>query len=312
MYNCIIILGPTACGKTGLSIKLAQKLKTEIISADSMQIYKLFDIGTAKVTCDEMQGVKHHMIDIVDHNDKFSVADYRNRALPIIDELIASHKVPIITGGTGLYINSLIEDNIYGNCPPNNEIRDKYSNLLIDKGNDYLYSVLDNIDHDTATKLHANDTKRIIRALEIYETTGKTKSQWEYENRQKGNVNNNLNPLIIGLNLSNREALYNRINDRVDSMFQLGLMNEVDDLINNKHITYDMQPMQSIGYKEFFDYYNGTIDKQQLVDLIKQNTRHYAKRQMTYFRKINVAKWYNTDTESADAIVDDIIRLYNS
>ncbi len=307
-YDSIIILGPTACGKTALSVALAQKLHTEIISADSMQIYRGLDIGSAKVTMDEMQGIKHHMIDIVDADANYSVVEYKAAVESIASDIIKSGKTPIIVGGTGFYLTALTQNNDYGCASSNAIIREKYNKILEEQGKECLYSKLQKVDPESATKLHINDTKRIIRALEIYEITGKTKSQLERENKE--NINDSLlHPLIIGLNLSTRQKLYDKIDARVDVMFDMGLEAEVRDLIEGKNLTKDNQSMQGIGYKEFFDYFDNTINIDELKQRICLNTRHYAKRQLTYFNKFDVAKWYYTDIESSEDIVNDICTL---
>jgi len=303
-YNSIIILGPTACGKTGLSVALAKALNTEIIGADSMQIYKDLDIGTAKVTNDEKQGIKHHMIDIVDATASYSVAEYRDTALNIAKGIIDSGKIPVIVGGTGFYLMSLIKQQNYASATGDEKIRNKYQSLLEEKGKEYIYSILQQIDKESANKLHYNDTKRVIRALEIYETTGKTKSQLNNEDRCE---NTFLRPLIVGLNLSERQKLYDKINLRVDVMFEQGLEKEVKSLYD-RGLNEEFQSMQGIGYKEFFDYFKGKITLEDVKEQIKLNTRHYAKRQLTYFNQFENINWYYTDTTDTNDIVDDIIK----
>lgn len=307
-YNCVIIIGPTACGKTAVSVELAKHLSGEIISADSLQIYRKLNVGTAKVTENEMQGVKHYMIDVVEPTDSFSVSQYRDMAEECFNEIISDSKVPIIVGGTGLYIKSLLYNNNYGNCSGNAEIREKYNLLLEKYGKEYVYNILSKIDPVSANKLHVNDTKRVVRAIEIYECTGKTKSQLEQEN--KTSINNELiKPLIIGLNLSSRDNLYDKIDRRVDMMFDNGLEQEVQALLSSG-VTFHNQAMQAIGYREFEQYINGQINLDQLRELIKLNTRHYAKRQLTFFNQIPINNWYNTDTQSIDDIVKDIIKIF--
>ena len=309
-YNTIIIVGPTACGKTGLSLELAKALKTEVIGADSQQVYKDLNIGTAKVTEIEKQNIKHHMIDIVSPESKFSVADYKDMAMPIIENLIHNNKIPIIVGGTGFYIDAIIGNNTYGQCPANSHIRQKYEQLLEQYGNEHIYSILEQIDPETAKKLHKNDIKRIIRALEIFETTGKTKSQHEKDNQALCN-SSIIKPFIVGLNLSTRDKLYNKINNRVDIMFDNGLEEEIKALLESG-LDRNSQSLQAIGYKEFFDYIDNMISLIDLKDLIKLNTRHYAKRQITYFKRLNIAKWYNTDELTTESIVQDLLNQINN
>ncbi len=307
MYNAIIILGPTACGKTSVSVDLAKALHTYIISADSVQIYKKLDIGSAKVTEEEKQGIKHYMIDIVEPTEIYSVSNYKDDANKVIQEMWNENKIPIITGGTGFYLSALINNNNYGQCPANEDLRQKYTKMAEEKGKEYLFSILEQIDMESAQKLHKNDIKRVIRAIEIFELTGKTKSQWEAENK-KDNFNNSFKPLIIGLNLSSRDKLYDKINRRVDIMFDSGLVEEVETLYNSG-LTIDNQSMQGIGYKEFFENFNGNKTLDAVKELIKLNTRHYAKRQLTYFNQFNIDKWFFTDIQSNNVIVDEIIEL---
>ncbi|MBE5734969.1 MAG: tRNA (adenosine(37)-N6)-dimethylallyltransferase MiaA [Clostridiales bacterium] len=308
-YNCIIILGPTACGKTSISIELAKELNTEIISADSMQIYKDLNIGSAKVTQQEAQGIQHHMIDIIPSDATFSVSEYKILAEKIASRMIEESKIPIIAGGTGFYLTALIENNIYGLCEGDNSIRQKYIQIASEKGNIYVHNILNKIDPVSAQKLHPNDIKRVIRAIEIYEVTGKTKTELELENKKQIS-NSILHPLIIGLNLSTREKLYSKIDKRVDIMFEEGLLDEVKHLICDKGLTINNQSMQGIGYKEFFDYFSGNATIDETKSKICLNTRHYAKRQLTYFNKFNIEKWYNTDEISVDDIVLDICNMY--
>ena len=252
-YNSIIILGPTGSGKTNISLKIAKKLNGEIINADSMQIYKDLDIGTAKVTKDEQKLIKHHLIDIVSPFSEFSVSDYRDLALEKCKELIDKNIIPIIVGGTGFYIQSLTSNFTYGD-KKDDEYRKELENLVSKEGSNYIFSMLRQIDPESAQKLHPNDIKRVIRALEIYKTTGKTKSEIEKLDREKSSSQNFLNPLIIGLNCE-RKVLYNRLNLRVDQMVKDGLVNEVESCFKNG-LTIDNQSMNGIGYKELLDYFN--------------------------------------------------------
>ncbi len=275
----IIICGPTASGKSDLALSVAKLLDTEIISADSMYIYKDLNIGTAKPTLQEMQGVKHHLIDVVSPYDNFSVSDYRNLALPIIKDLLSKGKTPIICGGTGFYINSILYDYSYGNSEANLEVRDKYMNLAQQKGNEYVYNILKEFDIDSANKLHPNDLKRVVRALEIY-----------HSGTKKSEIKDQLVPKFDYLAYSigfDREILYSRINKRVDIMLQNGLIEEVEGLLKSG-VTKQNQCMQAIGYKEIIDYIEGNCSLEKAIDDIKLNTRHYAKRQITYFKKLNI------------------------
>ncbi len=289
--NCVknkilIICGPTASGKSDLAVECAKLLDSEVVSADSMYIYKKLDIGTAKPNEKEMQGVKHHLIDVVSPFDSFSVSDYKALAQPIIDELINRGKIPVICGGTGFYINSILYDLSYGKGEANLEIRDKYKKLAEEKGNEYVYSILQELDSETAKKLHFNDVKRVIRALEICETGVK-----------KSEIIDDFDPKYDYKAFSidhQRETLYERINKRVDLMVNNGLIDEIKGLLN-LGVNKDCQCMQAIGYKEILEYLDGLCTLEQAVDNIKLNTRHYAKRQITFFKKLNVQKLQPND-----------------
>lgn len=284
----IIICGPTASGKTDLAIECAKQLNSEVVSADSMYIYRDIKIGTAKPTTEEMNGIVHHMIDVASPFDNFSVSDYKNIAQPIVDGLIAKGKIPIICGGTGFYINSLLFDLSYGNTEANLFVRNKYNQLAQTNGTKYVYDILNQVDPETASKLHYNDLKRVIRALEIYESGIK-----------KSDINDKLTPKYsykaYSINHS-RQTLYDRINKRVDLMFENGLLDEIKLLIK-KGINRSAQSMQAIGYKEIFDYLDGKFSLEQAIELIKLNTRHYAKRQITFFKKLDVEYLTPKDTK---------------
>ncbi len=273
----LIICGPTASSKTALSIAIAKLLNSEIISADSMNIYRGLNVGTAKPTISEMQGVKHHLIDVINPDEEFTVSDFKERAKPIIDALLSNGKTPIICGGTGFYINSLLYNLSYGNGNGNPAIREKYKSLAEKNGNLFVYDILVEKDPETAEKLHFNDVKRVIRALEILENGVK-----------KSDIKDDLTP-----NYSYeaycidypRNELYSRIDSRVDIMIENGLISEVKSLVDNG-VTLKNQCMQGIGYKEIYSYLSGEINLEQAIDLIKINTRHYAKRQITFFKKL--------------------------
>lgn len=288
MFDSIIILGPTASGKTSISIKLAKLLNTEIINADSMQVYKQLNIGTAKPSLAEQNGIKHHLLDIVDPKENFSVEQYKSLAMPIIKNLIKNKKTPIIVGGTGFYIESLINNYSYGKSIKDESVRQKYNNLATEFGNEYVYNILKEIDPISSEKIHSNDLKRVIRAIEIFETTGIRKSEID---KNSTNMQSEINPLIITLNW-NREELYSRINNRVDIMLKNGLLAEVESLLKSG-ITLNNQCMQGIGYKELVSYLNNEFSLVQATELIKQSTRRYAKRQITWFKRIESAKWFN-------------------
>lgn len=305
MYNCIIIAGPTASGKTKISIELAKRLNGEIVNADSMQVYKDLNIGTAKATTTEMENIPHHMLDVVNMFEDFTVSDYKNMAMPIIKDIISRNKTPIIVGGTGFYINSLLFNMDYGNSSKDDTIRERYENLAKEYGNEYVYSILKSIDEDTAKKLHANDLKRVIRAIEIFETTGNKKSAMQ---NTMQTFETGLNPLIIGLNMD-REKLYSRINQRVDIMIKDGLIEEVKNLVNNG-LNDSYQSMSGIGYKEIYSFLNNQISKEEAIELIKKNTRNYAKRQITWFKKVPTLNWVDLTNGLTEYILNDIETMY--
>ena len=282
----IVIVGPTASGKTALSIELAKKINGEIISCDSMQIYKDLNIGSAKPTIEEMQGIKHYLIDEVEPTQRFSVAEYKKRAEKAIEEIIKKGKTPIVVGGTGLYANSLIYGIEY------NEIKydEKYRNELMkfaqtEEGLESLFEKAKKIDPKAMEKISKNDKKRIIRILEIYNSTGATKTEQEKESR-KNDVKYDYK--VFALNME-RSVLYERINKRVDIMLEQGLIEEVKNILKK----YNEFPtaMQAIGYKEIVEYFNGDLTKEEAIEKIKQESRRYAKRQLTWFKKIANVKW---------------------
>ena len=284
----IVIVGPTASGKTALSIELAKKINGEIVSCDSMQIYKDMNIGSAKPTTEEMQGIKHYLIDEVEPTQRFSVAEYKKRAEQAIEEIIEKGKTPIIVGGTGLYANSLI----YGIEFDQIKFNENYRNKLMqeaetEEGLQKLYEQAKKIDPKAMEKISFNDKKRIIRVLEIFHSTGKTKTQQEIESRKR-EVEYDYH--VYALNWD-REKLYERINLRVDLMIQNGLIEEVEELLKK----YKEFPtaMQGLGYKEVVEYLDNKLTKEEMIEKIKQETRRYAKRQMTWFRKNKQTIWLN-------------------
>ena len=282
----LIICGPTASGKSALAIECAKLLNSEIISADSMNVYRNLDIGTAKPNKNEMCGIFHHLIGITDEFSNYTVSDYKKTAKPIVDRLLAENKVPIICGGTGFYINSILYNLSYGESQGNLEVRNYYKNLADINGNEYVYEILKTKDPETAIKLHYNDLKRVIRALEICES-GKLKSQ----------INDDFIPLynydayMIDID---RDVLYERINNRVDKMIENGLIDEVKTLID-KGVTIENQCMQGIGYKEIYTYLTGECNLETAVETLKLNTRHYAKRQITFFKRFPGLKMIKFD-----------------
>lgn len=308
MIDLLIIAGPTAVGKTDISIKVAKKLKGEIISADSMAIYKYMDIGSAKINMSEMQGIKHYLIDIVDPHQKFSAAEFRKNAEASIEKIHAKNKFPMIVGGTGLYINSLIHGYDFTEADKDEEYRNYIANLADERGREFVHGMLKDIDPISYEKLYPNDLKRIIRALEVYKMTGKRIS--ELNSNPDNNINKTDYNLFYYVLTMDRAKLYERINKRVDIMLEKGLVDEVKRL-RDMGCTADMQSMKGIGYKEILNYLDGKISFDEAVYMIKKGSRNYAKRQLTWFRKDTGAVWidkdeYSKDDDIADFIVNNI------
>lgn len=303
MMDLFILAGPTAVGKTDISIKLAQRLNGEILSADSMQIYKKMDIGSAKISKEEMDGVPHHLIDIVDPKDEFSVAMFKKYSEEYIKEISEKGKLPMVVGGTGFYINSLIYNYSFAETNRDEEYRLELENLAEEKGKEYVHELLKDIDMDSYIKLYPNDLKRVIRALEVYKVTGKSISQFAKE-EDVFNIPYKVHYYVLNMN---REILYERINKRVDIMIEKGLIDEVIRL-RKEGYTSDMQSMKGIGYKEILSYLDGEISLEKAIDMIKQFSRNYAKRQLTWFRKDPRVNWINKDEfTNEDEIVSYII-----
>lgn len=278
MVQVLVICGATATGKTRLAAECALKLKSCVVSADSQLVYKGLDIGTAKPSEGEKLGVPHYMIDVVAPTDEYSVSDYRAAALPVVESYVKAGKIPVICGGTGFYINSLLFEMSYGGVAANAAIRQKYEKLAEERGREYVYSILQQTDAAAAQKLHSNDLKRVIRALEIAEAGGVKKSE----------INDSQVPrfsyVAVAVDFP-REELYERINRRVDNMFESGLLGEVSSLLD-RGIDINCRCMQAIGYKEVLECLKNGDSESTMRDIIKQNTRRYAKRQLTFFKKL--------------------------
>ncbi|MBE7056968.1 MAG: tRNA (adenosine(37)-N6)-dimethylallyltransferase MiaA [Ruminococcaceae bacterium] len=288
----IIITGPTASGKTGISLDVANLCNGEILSCDSMQIYRKMDIGTAKIDEQEQNGVPHHLIDIAEPWEEFSVADYCKVANDCAQELSSRGKTPVFVGGTGLYVTSLVEGFSYKEEDASNEALQAELNLMAgtDTGLKELYSYLQKNDPLAAEKIHINNKKRVVRAVELFKLTGKTQQERNLESKKSGSV---LDPIVFAMDMK-REYLYARINMRVDLMLELGLVEEVERLLkyceeNGKELS--KTALQAIGYKETIKYINGEISLNELSEEIKLATRHYAKRQLTWLRKWPWVKW---------------------
>ncbi len=297
MIDLYVVVGPTAVGKTRVGIELAKKINGEIISLDSMQIYKYLNIGTAKIMPEEMEGIKHHLIDIVEPNQNFSVADYVEFATKVIEDINKRGKKPILVGGTGLYFESLIFSYTFSNAF-DLALRKNIEKELEEIGKDEFYKKLLMLDRDEALKIHPNNTKRMIRAMEICLLTQSNKTN----NMDVKDFRYN----IIGVFLnSKRDVLYENINKRVDLMFENGLTNELNYLINQLKLNFNMQSMKAIGYREFEQYFNGNISLNDVIELIKLDSRHYAKRQITWFKRYNFIKEIYVDDKSVNEILNE-------
>ena len=304
MQKVIVICGPTASGKTALSIELAKRINGEVVSADSMQIYDEMSIGTAKPDEEEMQGIKHYLIGNVSPTIRYSVSDYKCDAMNAIEEIIKKNKMPIVVGGTGLYVNSLIYGIDYPEVKTDLEYREELEKIAKKEGLKHLYEKAMQIDPEAAKNISENDKKRIIRILEIYKETGKTKTQLEIESRKNGVQ---YDYRVFAINMP-REILYDRINRRVDIMIERGLIDEVKQLYE-KYGEELRTAVQGIGYKEVIDYLNGVYSKEEMVEKIKMETRRYAKRQLTWFRKIQDIIWIdglNDIQNNVDIILEEI------
>ena len=287
MKNRIIcIAGPTASGKTALAVELAKELGGEVVSCDSMQVYRRMDIGTAKPTQDEMQGIPHHMLDVAEPNEDFSVSRYCEMAAPIVDDILARGKTAIIAGGTGLYMDSLIKGNDFAPFPSTG-MREKLEAQADAEGMEAMLSLLNSIDPEAAARLHLKDRKRIIRALEVYYETGETITE---HNRKTQAIAPRYTPLWLGLDFEDRADLYSRIDRRVDMMLEEGLIEEIKALLASG-IPAKCTAMQAIGYKEFVDALDGKISVSEAADLVRQSSRRYAKRQLTWFRRNPNIHW---------------------
>ena len=296
----IVICGPTASGKTSLSISLAKKINGEIVSCDSMQIYKEMDIGSAKPTVEEMQEIKHYLVDFVSPEKRYSVSEYKEDASKAIEEIINKGKTPIIVGGTGLYLNSLIYNIQYNEMEVDLNYRRELEKEAEEYGLEVLYNRAKEIDPEAMEKVSANDKKRITRVLEIYNATGKNKTELEKKSRKEVPYNY----LIFGINME-RSILYEKINKRVDIMLEQGLIEEVKNLINK----YSNMPtaMQGLGYKEVKEFLDGNISKEEMIEKIKMETRRYAKRQITWFKRIENIIWLdglNKTEENVNSIME--------
>ena len=304
-HKVIVIAGPTASGKTALSIELAKQINGEIVSADSMQIYKEMNIGTAKPDEEEKAGIKHYLMDFINPDQRYSVADYKKDAKQAIKEIIEKGKTPIIVGGTGLYINSLIYEIDFNEIETDLEYRNELEKIVEEKGLEYLYNKAVSIDDEAMQKISKNDKKRILRVLEIYHQTGKTKTMLEKESRTR-EVEYDYKVFAINMD---REILYDRINKRVDIMLEKGLIEEVKNVLEK--YTEFPTAMQGLGYKEVVEYLEEKITKEEMIEKIKQESRRYAKRQLTWFRKNEDIVWLDGLEETKDN-VEKILAIFGT
>lgn len=292
----LVIVGPTAVGKTNLSIEIAKEINGEIISGDSMQVYKGLDIGTAKVTPEEMGNIPHYLIDEVEPWDNYTVTVFQKRAKELIEQITAKGKIPIIVGGTGLYIESLLYDVSYGGEGQTDLVfRNEKEAVAEEKGNLYLWEELNKVDSEAADKIHYNNRRRVIRALEVFHVTGEPFSSYQNERQQKESI---YEAKIIGLDTA-RAVLYDRVNLRVEQMIVAGLEKEAYQLVEKN--LENTQAAKGIGYKEWFSYFEGRESKAEVIEQIKQNSRRYAKRQLTWFRnRMNGVSWWDLVENPAD------------
>lgn len=299
MIKVIVIEGPTASGKTSLAVELAKRFEGEIVGADSMQIYKKMQIATAKPTTDETHGVSYHMIDFLEPDDEFSVADYVQMAHEAISGIHSRGNLPIICGGTGLYIDSLLNNICFAEADTDPAIRDNLTKLAAEKGGEYMLKMLGEFDPETASQLHANNLKRIVRAIEVYKTTGITMSE---QNRLSKECESPYDSLKFFLNFKNREKLYERIDNRVDKMISQGLIDEARSVLSEGDLKTSGQ---AIGYKELKPYFNGEKELSECIDSLKRSTRRYAKRQITWFKHDALAKhMFVDDFSGVDELAD--------
>lgn len=300
----LVLIGPTAVGKTELSLALAEELQAEIISADSMQVYRGMDIGTAKPSPEQRRRVPHHLLDVVDPDESFNVAGYVDMAEAVLCDLKARQVVPLLTGGTGLYIDALLDGFLFPDAPADPQIRRELEEQAVQDPLS-LHRELEEVDPLSASRLHPNDLRRIIRALEVYRRTGEAISTLQQKREQH---QRRYRPLYVGLT-RDRQELYQRINERVDLMLEQGLIAEVSSLLSR----YPEQPtaLQALGYKEIASYLRGELSLESAVELLKRDTRRYAKRQLSWFRRNARIHWFNRSTLSEDQVRQAIMDLWN-
>lgn len=308
MKPLIILTGPTAVGKTALSIRLAKAIGGEIISADSMQVYRRMDIGSAKITKEEMMGIPHHLIDVLEPDEEFNVTVFQKLAKAAVEEIYSKGNIPIVAGGTGFYIQALLNDIDFTENGEDTSIRDELEALAKEKGAEHLHGMLLAIDPESSEQIHANNIKRVIRAIEYYRQTGEQISEHNKREREKESPYDFLYYVVN----TDRDILYQRIDQRVDEMMKQGLVQEVEEL-KNSGCTRNMVSMQGLGYKEILDYLQGECTLSEAVYLLKRDTRHFAKRQITWFKRERDVKWLNLPdfNNDLDKVLETMIREIN-
>jgi tRNA dimethylallyltransferase len=301
--NVIVIVGPTSSGKTYLSLKLAEKIPSEIISADSRQFYKLLNIGTAKPSVDQLQNVPHHLIDFLDPSENYDVSLFEKDAEKIIDEILYKNKIPIVVGGSGLYIKAII-DGIFDSADKYIEIREELNQIRNERGNEFLYEELKKVDPESATKMLPQNWKRVMRALEVFHTTGEP--IWKHHQKQSSFKEKKYNFIQFGLNWD-RKILYENIDTRAGRMIDNGLIDEVKNILKMGY-NKNLNALNTVGYKEIIQHLDGAFSLDRAVELIKRNTRHYAKRQLTWFRKDDRIQWFDVkEFSELNRIAENII-----
>lgn len=302
MIGKVALVGPTAAGKTAVGILLAQRFDAEIISADSVQVYRKLDIGTAKPTAEEQAAARFHLVDIIDPDRDWTLADMQEAASTAEADILSRGRRPLIVGGTGLYVRALTTQLDIPTVPPNEAFREQWRVLAEEHGNEYVHAELAKVDPPAAARIHVNDIKRAIRAMEVFAGTGTTLSALHAKNREEAADEPSL---IIGLNYVDRRILYSRIEERVDIMIEQGLEAEVRDLLSAGY-TADLKSMQSLGYRHMCEYLVGNMSLAESVDLLKRDTRHFARRQLIWFRGDNRVQWVFMDGKSYEEIADEI------
>lgn len=303
--KAVVVVGPTASGKTALGVHICEKFNGEVISADSMQIYKGMSISTAKPTMAEQRNIPHHLIDFLEITDKYSVSAFCSDAKKVFDDICAINKLPVIVGGTGLYIDSFLTNTSFLDNASSDEIRSKLNTELAEKGVEYMYSRLTSIDPEAASKIHPNNTVRVLRALEVYLSTGVTITE---QAKKSHNAESNIEPLFIGITFRDREKLYERINKRVDLMIEAGLWDEAE-LFFQSHPS--VTAFNAIGCKELKPYFDGIKSIDECIEDLKRSTRRYAKRQLTWFKRNPNINWiYRDESENFIDYVDNLVKNF--